>query len=177
VTREVVAKGTTRSAAEANLLVKLRERASARHGGTLKSTDRFSVAAELWFQQLNDKVADGRRSPSTRDAYRRKLDTHVLPALGAVRLGEVTTALVDSVLQSIKTSVGGPTAKSCRSVMSGVLGLAARHGAIATNPVRDAESVPAKPQRPPALWTTPSVGSGSRCWRRAPPPWRLTSPT
>jgi len=52
LTREVMAEGKTRSAAEANLLVKLRERASARHGGSLKSTDRFSVAAELWFQQL-----------------------------------------------------------------------------------------------------------------------------
>jgi len=134
------------------LLTKLRERASARHGGSLKSSDRFSVAAELWYQQLNEKMADGRRSPSTRDAYRRKLDTHVLPALGEVRLGEITTGLVDSVLRSIKGNVGAPTAKSSRSVISGVLGLAARHGAIGTNPVRDVESVPSTPRhRPRAL--------------------------
>jgi hypothetical protein len=99
--------------------------------------------------QLSLKVADGRRAPSTRDTYRRKLDTHALPALGEVRLGEVTTALVDSVLQSIKASVGAPTAKSSRSVISGILSLAARHGAIATNPVRDADSIPAAPKRRP----------------------------
>src|SRR4051812_1064080 len=76
VTREVVARGRTRSAAEANLLRKLRERAAARHGGSLKSTDRFSVAADLWFNQISEMVEDGRRSPGTRDAYRRKLDGH-----------------------------------------------------------------------------------------------------
>lgn len=132
-----------------HLLVKLRERASARHGGTLKSTDRFSVAATLWLDQLDAKVADGRRSPATRDAYRTKLEKHVLPALGEVRLGEISTPLVDRVIQSIKSRVGAPTARSSRSVISGVLGLAARHGAIVTNPVRDADNVPATPRRQP----------------------------
>jgi integrase len=148
-TIEVMAAGRTRAGAENRVLVKLRERASARHGATLTSTDRFSKAAELWYEQLTAKVADGRRAASTQDTYRRELDIHILPALGEVRLGEVTTALVDSVLQSIKTRVGAPTAKSTRSVVSGVLSLAARHGAIATNPVRDADSIPAAPKRRP----------------------------
>lgn len=149
VTREVVARGRTRSAAEANLLRKLRERAVARHGGSLKSTDRFSVAADLWFNQINEMVEDGRRSPGTRDAYRRKLDVHVLPALADVRLAEISTPLVDSVIQSVKKRVGPPTAKSARTVISGVLSLAVRHGAISTNPVRDVGSIPARPKRRP----------------------------
>ena len=149
VTREVVAKGRTRSAAEARLLSKLRERAAARHGGSLKSTDRFSVAADLWFNQINEMVEDGRRSPGTRDAYRRKLDGHVLPALADVRLAEISTPLVDNVIQSVKKRVGPPTAKSARTVISGVLSLAVRHGAISTNPVRDVGSIPARPKRRP----------------------------
>lgn len=149
VTREVVARGRTRSAAEANLLRKLREGASTRHGGSLKSTDRFSVAAELWFDQIDEMVEDGRRSPGTRDAYRRKLDNHVLPALANVRLAEVSTPLVDTVIQSVKKRVGPPTAKSTRTVISGVLSLAVRHGAISTNPVRDVGSIPARPKRRP----------------------------
>jgi integrase len=149
VSREVVARGRTRSAAEANLLRKLRERAASRHGGSLKSTDRFSVAAELWFEQITEMVDDGRRSPGTRDAYRRKLDNHVLPALADVRLAEMSTPLVDSVIQSVKKRVGPPTAKSTRTVISGILSLAVRHGAIATNPVRDAGTVPARPKRRP----------------------------
>ena len=149
LTREVVAEGRTKSAAEARLLNKLRERASARHGGSLKPTDKFSVAAEVWFEHVSEMVADGRRSPGTRDAYRRKLDNHVLPALGEVRLGEITTPLVDSVIRSIKKRVGPPTAKSSRTVISGVLNVAVRHGAIVTNPVRDVETIASRPKRHP----------------------------
>jgi integrase len=86
-------------------LNKLRERASARHGGSLKSTDKFSVAAELWFEHVGEMVADGRRSPGTRDAYRRKLDNHVLPALAEVRLGEITTPLIDNVFGLVWSDV------------------------------------------------------------------------
>ena len=149
VTREVKAEGRTKSSAEVTLLAKLRERSSARYGGSLKSTDRFSVAAQLWFEHVDEMVVDGRRSPGTRDAYRRKLDNHVLPALAEVRLGEVTTPLVDSVIKAIKTRVGPPTAKSSRTVISGVLNLAVRHGAIATNPVRDVETISSRPKRHP----------------------------
>ena len=47
-------------------------------------------------------------------------EDHVLAAMGAVRLGEATTPLVDKVIAAIKTDVGSATAKSCRSVISGV---------------------------------------------------------
>lgn len=149
LTREVAAEGRTKSAAEARLLNKLRGRASAQHGGSLKSTDKFSFAAEQWLERVGEMVADGRRSPGTREAYRRKLDSHVLPALGEVRLGEITTPLVDSVIRSIRQRVGPPTAKSSRTVISGVLNLAVRHGAIVTNPVRDVETIASRPRRNP----------------------------
>jgi hypothetical protein len=66
VSREVEAEGRTRSAAETNLLKKLRQRASSRHGGSLRSIDRFSVAAELWFRTANRD--GGGRSTITRHA-------------------------------------------------------------------------------------------------------------
>ncbi len=149
VTREVVAEGRTKSAAESNLLRKLRERSARRQGASLKATDRFALAADVWFRQVSEMVVDGRRSEGTRDAYRRMLDNQVLPALGELRVGEITTPLLDSVLTSIKTHVGPPTDKSCRSVISGILGLAVRHGAIRTNPVRDANSILSGPKRRP----------------------------
>ncbi len=99
--------------------------------------------------RVSDMVADGRRSPGTLDTYRRQLDNHVLPALGEVRLGEISTPLVDSVIRTIKTKVSPATAKSSRSVISGVLGLAVRHGAMASNHVRDAERLEVKPRRRP----------------------------
>lgn len=70
----------------------------------------------------------------------------MLPALGEVRLAEATTPLVDEVVAAIKTSVSAAPAKSCRSVISGVLGLAVRYGAITHNPVRDVERIEALPR-------------------------------
>jgi integrase len=65
------------------------------------------------------------------------LDRSVLPALGALRLREITVARLDGFLNQVRIQRGNATAKICRSVVSGVLGLAVRHGALAGNPVRD----------------------------------------
>lgn len=92
-------------------------------------------------------VRDGKRSPGTVDTYRRQLDNHVLPALGEVRLGEVTTSLLDKVIGAIKADVGPATAKMCRSVVSGTLGLAARYGAIDGNPIRDVDTIETEAKR------------------------------
>ena len=139
--RQVEAIGRTKTLAEDNLVEKLKNRRRANKGVGLDAMDRFSVAAELWFGKLEEKVRDGKRSPGTVDTYRRQLDNHVLPALGEVRLGELTTPLLDKVIGKIKAEVGPPTAKTCRSVVSGTLGLAARYGAIDHNPIRDVDTI------------------------------------
>ena len=87
------------------------------------------------------------------DTYRRQLKNHVLPAMGEVRLGECTTPLVDKVIGAIKADVSPATARSCRSVISGVLGLAVRYGAISSNPIRDVERIEGRPARPPRALT------------------------
>lgn len=96
---------------------------------------------------------DGRRSPATVDTYRRQLNNHVLPAMGAVRLAEATTPLVDRVIAAIRTKVSPATAKSWKSVISGVMGLAVRHGVITHNPVREIERIEASPRREPRALT------------------------
>jgi integrase len=53
------------------------------------------------------------------------------------------------VIRSIKKKVSASTAKSCRSVISGVMGRAVRHGAITANPVREVERIEAKSKRKP----------------------------
>ena len=72
--------------------------------------------------------ADG--SPATLELYRLQLTNHVLPAMGGVRLGEVTTPLVDKVLADIRKRVSPATAKTCRTVISGVMSSAVRQGAV-----------------------------------------------
>src|SRR3954451_317329 len=114
-----------------------------RHG-ELTAMTRFADAAALWLTKVDVMVVEGRRSPGTVETYRRQLKNHILPAMGEVRLGEATTPLVDNVISSVKKNVGASTAKSCRSVISGVMGQAVRHGAIIANPVREVERIEAK---------------------------------
>ena len=114
---------------------------------------RFSEAASLWLSRVDDLVKEGRRSPGTVDTYRRQLRNHVLRALGEVRLGEVTTPLVDKVIGAVKADVSAATAKSCRSVISGVMSLSVRYGAIAHNPVREVERIESRPKREPRALT------------------------
>ncbi|MGH8892483.1 MAG: tyrosine-type recombinase/integrase [Actinomycetes bacterium] len=149
VTRLVEASGRTPTMATNNLRQKLQNRTQAGRYGELTAMSRFSDAAELWFSKIEGMVTEGRRSPATADTYRRQLENHVLPALGEVRLGEATTPMVDKVIGAIKADVSAATAKSCRSVISGVMGLAVRYGAIVGNPVREVERIESKPKRDP----------------------------
>src|SRR3954453_20073172 len=153
VTRLVQASGRTATQASQNLRMQLQGRALAGRRGRLTGMHRFSDAAELWLSKIDDQVADGRRSPGTVETYRRQLKNHILPAMGELRLGEATTPLVDNVVRSIKKKVSASTAKSCRSVISGVMGQAVRHGAVMANPVREGERIEATPKREPRALT------------------------
>jgi hypothetical protein len=62
---------------------------------------------------------------------------YVLLGLGELRLREVTVPAIDRLLASVHADHGPGAAKFTRSVLSGVLGLAVRHGQLTTNPVRD----------------------------------------
>ena len=89
----------------------------------------------------------GQRSPGTVETYSRQLNAHVLPALGALRLGEVTTPLVDRFVTDVHEHVGPATGRTCRSIVSGVMALAVRHGAVSANPTRELERLSAQPRR------------------------------
>jgi integrase len=149
VVRRVEASGKSVTAATQNLRQKLQNRTLAGRHGELTGMTRFAEAADLWLAKLDALVKEGRRSPGTVDTYRRQLKNHVLPAMGAVRLGEATTPLVDKVVGAIKADVSPATAKSCRSVISGVMSLAVRYGAVPANPVREVERIESRPKREP----------------------------
>jgi integrase len=153
LTRLVEASGATATQASQNFRTKMQSRTMAGRHGELTAMTRFRQAADLWLHKVDLMVAEGRRSPGTVDTYRRQLRNHVLPAMGEVRLGEATTPLVDKVIGAIKVDVSAATAKSCRSVVSGVMSLAVRYGAVPTNPVREVERIEARPKREPRSLT------------------------
>ena len=153
VTRPVERAGKSRAAAERNLKAALRDRAGVNTGSTITGDTRFRDVAELWFTTITAAVDQGRRSPGTADQYRGHLDRCVLPGLGALRVREVTVPRIDAFLTATGTNRGASSAKTCRAVISGVLGLAVRHGALPTNPTRDAGRIEARRKRTPRALT------------------------
>lgn len=101
MTRQVQASGKSVTQATQNLRSKLQNRTLAGRHGDLTAMTRFSAASDVWLARLDKMVADGRRSPGTVETYRGQLKNHILPAMGAVRLGEATTPLVDKVIGAI----------------------------------------------------------------------------
>ncbi|MFI5955369.1 tyrosine recombinase XerC [Cryptosporangium sp. NPDC051539] len=126
----------------------------------LTAETKVSALAERWYTgvEKTDKALNTKR------AYRDRLDKQIIPGLGgrAIRdLGRLST--IDRFLTTIETKHGASTAKMCRSVLSGMCGLAARHDALDRNPVRDAAAISTKPERLPRALTV-AEGRQLRAW-------------
>jgi integrase len=119
----------------------------------LGGDSRFRAAANEWIVSVDHLVAQGLRSPNTAQLYRLNLTAHVLPALGELRLREVTVPRLDRFVQTLQLHSGTATAKIARTVISAVLGLAVRHGAITTNPARDIGRIASTRRRQPRALT------------------------
>jgi integrase len=135
VTRQVRRTGTSRQKAKDALVEHLRDRVRL-HGADLSAEARVSILADRWYDTLLGKKATG-----TLDVYRRTIKNHVRPALGELRIREVTVPVVDRHLVAVEENVGKATAALCRVVLMGMFSLAVRHGAAAMNPVRETENV------------------------------------
>ncbi|WP_405065133.1 helix-turn-helix domain-containing protein [Kribbella sp. NBC_01510] len=155
--RDVTAFGKTKTAAERALLKKLQDRAKTNQSGELTAMHKIDHLLDLWEKRFEGLIADGKRSPTSLDTYRRAIKNHIRPALGELRVGEATTPRIDTVLTKIKTTAGAPTAKTCRAIISGAMKLAVRYGATAVNPVREVDSIEAQPKNPPRALTTEEV--------------------
>ena len=89
--------------------------------------------AELWFAEVRELD----RSPTTMEQYRYSLDRRILPALGGLRLREVSVSRIDQTVKVIRAKHGNASARMVRSILSGMFGLAVRHDAMVSNPARD----------------------------------------
>lgn len=147
-TRQVEAHGKTPTAAANALREKLTERAKAGRTSELTSLHRCSEAIDLYVAKFNERVEADKRSAGTLELYERHIRNHVRPALGEVRLGEISTPLLDKVIEKIKKTSGAATAKTCRSIISGVMKLVVRHGVMSVNPTREVDSIEAGPKKP-----------------------------
>ena len=154
-TRTVDRWGQSATDAGNRLKTALTEQVLSCEDGQLAGIDRFSKAAELWRAGIEELVNQGSRSPGTLETYERHLLGHILPALGDLRLFEVSVPVLDRFFRALSSSSGTATAKTARSVVSGVMGLAVRYGAILHNPVRDAGRLEGRTKREPRALTPP----------------------
>jgi integrase len=146
VTRRVERHGRTKGAAERALRLALRDRVHVGAEAEITPDTKIAGLAETWFAEISTQD----RSPGTLRAYRDRLDRQIIPAFGNLRVRELTTGVVDRHLRAVRDKHGASLAKLCRTVLSGMAGLATRHDALEHNPVRDAGRIsPGKPKRVP----------------------------
>jgi integrase len=130
-TRRVKASAATAQAARNRLQDRISNRVVG-GAGTVTADSTVTELGEAWFASLET-------SQATKDVYRQKMDRHIFPAMGAVRLREVTVGQVEAFLMLKR---GTPTiAKQCRQVLSLMFAMAARLDAVESNMVRDTTSV------------------------------------
>lgn len=119
----------------------------------LTSRDTLDEAIRQWMADLEQLERMGQRSPGTLQTYRRQWEGHVSPGLGALRLTQVTTPVVDRFLVDLHERVGAATARTARAVISGAMGRAVREGAIRFNPTREVRRLKSTPRRRPRALT------------------------
>ncbi|WP_040159473.1 tyrosine-type recombinase/integrase [Mobilicoccus massiliensis] len=109
--------------------------------GTIRDNTRVSELASQWLARVR---LDGQRAPSTVARYEWIVERIITPRVGEVRVGECTPARLDDFVDAVRDGHGVATARTTRACLSMMLGLAVRHGALDTNPVRELSSLPKK---------------------------------
>jgi integrase len=130
-TREVTTAGPTGAAAERKLLAALRDRAR-RSDGDVTDAMHVSQLAALWLEEITDEQ---RVKPQTVDRYRGIVEHAINPTLGSLSLREVTVSTADRFLKAYAKDHPAQ-AQSIKQVLGQIMGMAVRHDALATNPVR-----------------------------------------
>jgi len=81
--------------------------------------------------------------------YRDRLDRQIIPALGKLRVRKLTVALVDRHLATVKAAQGSASAKTVKSVLSGICKLGCRLDIMHSNPCRDVAPISTKTAKAP----------------------------
>jgi integrase len=137
-TKSVERSGPTGPKAINNLREALQALADQSTSGSLTISSRFAEAAATWLTKIRK-----RRAGTTYDRYRSRLHQHILPALGELTLGECTVGRLEDFLDDLGVDkhLKANTLAGIRTVLSGVMQVAVRHGVFRHNPVRELESI------------------------------------
>ena len=138
--RYVVRFGASRSAAERNLKAAMVDRVAAADAVDLTRNCKVVDLSVAWLLE----VEASELAKSTKARYATIVKQFIIPGVGQLRLRELSVPAVDRLLRVIVERNGATTAKGARSVMSGMVGMAMRHGAMTMNPTRDVAPIRVK---------------------------------
>ncbi len=137
VTRQVERIRETGAKAERALVEYLKNRARVSTDGEITADTRISEVCRVWFDEFKRQ----KKATSTLNTYDDVLRLHVLPSVGSLRVRELTVGVADRFLATVRDKTGPSAAKHAKTVLSQVMGLAARHDAIDHNPMRHVSSI------------------------------------
>jgi len=135
ITRRVKASAPKAEAARLKLQDRLDQR-SVRGSSDITPDSTVMQLAVAWLDSLKDSKKLGQ---STKDDYARHTRNHILPALGNVKLREISVGRVEAFLNSKHAKPA--IARNCRTILSLMFGAAARWDAMERNLVRDTSTV------------------------------------
>jgi integrase len=154
VTREIQRAGRTKAKAKRCLDIAIRDRLYVGGGADLTPDSRVQDVAEAWLQEIKDQG----KGISTIQQYTGNIGRCLQPGIGQLRIRELNkVATCDRYLRTVKATRGAATAKTARSVLSGVCGFAARNDLLDRNPVRDTGTISVKPKKMPTALSIEQV--------------------
>lgn len=132
--RLVSKSGSSRAAAERSLKEELTHRQTPASSGATSSGTRVDELADVWLAFPHGW------STGTQRTYQSAVRSQIRPALGALRIAEVSPGVISRALTAMAARSGPGSAKTARACLSGMFTFAVQDGAIAANPVRDASA-------------------------------------
>ena len=147
--RSVRVKAATKSGALRTMRDRLADRIDPSITGITPDTT-YDTLAALWLQHRKDhgKVkTKGKLAPQTLATYNAEIEHVILPAIAKVRIRETNVPFLDRLFADVEHGrkhgnyqprEHGRSTRQLRVVLSGMIGLAVAHGALAANPMRDA---------------------------------------
>lgn len=145
-TRQIRRSGPTDRAAKTALKEAIRDRQDRQAG--IAAVTKVDELAERW---LTEVITPSDKAVGTKQHYGYVVQRYIRPALGQLRVSEVTVGTADRALKAVRERHGAGAARSAKTVLSGVLGYAVRHDAIRVNPTRETSPIGGRRKRPKAL--------------------------
>ncbi|WP_280272628.1 tyrosine-type recombinase/integrase [Nocardia wallacei] len=154
--------GTSKSSAEARLKQVIQERIKSEGHRRDSAITRYTLMPQLADLWLAEMELDETITPQTLQWYREEIETShdrraskdtikIKSAMSGVRIFEADTSFLDSYLKRIQSNGHKRKAQIHKIILTGMMGLAVRHGAIRENPVREVGKIRRKKAKPTAM--------------------------